>query len=100
MEEDRSRSTRLIAGVIAGIVGSLILSGLVTYFILFNMGVIAWNIIIVITAGGALGGYLSWLIMGKFGINRFPVIIVVAGIFGFFASYIAYEIFLLVWYWI
>ncbi len=98
MEEDGIRSARLIACVIAGIVGSLIPLGGIAFFSLLSWGFISWNNIIVITASGALGGYLGWLIMGKFGVKRFPLI-VVAGIFGFFASIIAYPIFLLVWYW-
>jgi hypothetical protein len=60
-----------------------------------SLGWMPWVEIIYITASGALGGSLGWLIMGKFGVKRFPVIIVVAGIFGFFASYIAYEILVL-----
>ncbi len=99
MEGERSRSASLNACVIAGIVGSLIPSGVMSFDLLYGLGFMLWTFVIVLTASGALGGYLGWLIMGKFGVKRFPVIFVVAGIFGFFASIIASLIFLLLRYW-
>jgi len=89
MEEDRSRSARLIAYVIAGIVGSLIPAGFISFLLLFSLGGVLWHLGIITIASGALGGYLGWLIMGKFGDKSklFPAILV-AGIFGFIAGVI------------
>ena len=93
MEEDRNKPARLIACVIAGIVGSLIPAGYISFALLVSYGAFLWTYILVITASGALGGYLGWLIMGKFGDKSklFPAIFV-AGIFGFFAGVITYFI--------
>jgi len=81
MEEDRSRSARLIGCVIAGIVGSLIPAGYITFVDLIFLGVMEWEAIISITASGALGGSLAWLIFRKY-------CQIEAGIFGFVAGVI------------
>ena len=82
MEENISRSVRLIEWVKMGIVGSLLPSCLV-FIGGFLFGSLPLSAIIYLTASGALGGSLAWLIFRKLRYGQ-----IVAGIFGLIAALI------------
>jgi len=82
MEEERIRSARLIEWVKMGIVGSLLPSCLL-FIGGFLFGSLPWEEIIYLTASGALGGSLAWLIFRKLRSGQ-----IVAGIFGLIAALI------------
>ena len=88
MEEYSGRSARLAACVIAGIGGSLLPSGFISFAMLVSLGWMPWEEIIYITASGALGGSLVGLIVGKSRGGVLVAGVLVAGIFGFIAGVI------------
>ena len=90
MKEERIRSARLIEWVKMGIVGSLLPSCLV-FIGGFFFGSLPGGAIIYLTASGALGGSLAWLIFRKLRYGQ-----IVAGIFGLIAALALITVFYLI----